>query len=331
MDPVRIGVMGCADIARRRMLPAMTATHEAKIVAIASRDLARATELARDYGCRAVQGYDALLTDPSVQAVYIPLPASIHAMWTEAALRAGKHVLVEKPLSLEYTRTAALLKLAHEAGMALMENVMFVHHGQHAVVREMAENGVVGELRAFQAAFTVPERPAADIRRRPDLGGGALWDTGVYPVRAASYFLGPGLRVAGSILTAGSGYQVDSGGEALLITPDGAGAQLSFGIDHSYRSAYIIWGSRGSITVDRSFTPPADRRPVIRLAVRGEVRELRLPAEDQAANTVSAFARAVRGGGVSSRESLEQARLLEGIRMMAVKGPEPGRSANGAA
>ncbi|MEN8655947.1 Gfo/Idh/MocA family oxidoreductase [Streptomyces sp. 21So2-11] len=316
MGPVRIGVLGCADIARRRMLPAMAAADGIEITAVAARDLARAEETARPYGCRAVQGYEALLALPDVDAVYVPLPASLHAQWAGAALRAGKHVLAEKPLSCHRAQTAGLVELARAGGLALMENVMFVHHPQHAAVRELVADGAIGELRSFRAEFTVPRMPDGDIRYRPELGGGALWDTGVYPVRAAVHFLGAGLRVVGARLTAADGIEVDTAGAALLETPEGVTAQLTFGLDHGYRSAYELVGSKGRISVDRAFTPPADHRPVLRVEGPTGAREVSLDAHDQVRATVLAFASAVRAREVhAGQESLLTAELLDRIRI----------------
>ncbi|MFJ7773365.1 Gfo/Idh/MocA family protein [Streptomyces sp. NPDC097107] len=314
MAPVRIGVLGCADIARRRMLPAMAAADGLEVAAVASRDAERARELAERFAARPVHGYAALLERDDVDAVYVPLPAALHAEWTEAALRAGKHVLAEKPLTTDPDTTARLVELAERSGLALMENVMFVHHSQHEAVRTLVAEGAVGEPRAFHAMFAIPGLPDDDIRHRADLGGGALWDTGVYPVRAALHFLGDGLRVVGATLNSGPGRTVDTAGTALLTGPEGVGAQLTFGLAHAYRSTYEIWGSEGRITVDRAFTPPADLVPRVRLERRTGVQEIPLPADDQVARTVAAFVEAVRAGAAPDPVILRQAALVRAVR-----------------
>ena len=317
MSRLRIAALGCADIARRRMLPAMAASPDVELVAVASRTLARAQQVAAQYGCHAVAGYQALLADADVQAVYVPLPAALHADWVEAALRAGKHVLAEKPLTTAYERTGELLGLARRNGLALMENVMFVHHPQHSEVQRLIAGGAIGEPRSMRAEFTVPRRPTDDIRHRPELGGGALWDTGVYPARAALHFLGPDLQVVAAVLASGKGDQVDTAGAALLRTAAGVTIQLSFGLDHAYRSSYEICGSTGRIVVDQAFTPPAGRRPVLRLERLAATEEIILPAADQVAATLAAFALATRAGSPATDISLRQAALLEGIRRAA--------------
>ncbi|MFF1560786.1 Gfo/Idh/MocA family protein [Streptomyces sp. NPDC058279] len=318
MGAVRIGVLGCADIARRRMLPALRACPDTELVAVAAREGARARATAVEFGCEAVTGYGALLARPDIDAVYVPLPAALHARWVEAALLAGKHVLGEKPLTTSLTATRRLAALAEAAGLALRENVMFVHHSQHAAVRALVAGGAIGEVRGFQAAFTVPRLPDDDIRYDAALGGGALWDTGVYPVRAALHFLGRQLEAEAAVLVRrGPHRAVDTEGTALLRTPSGSCAQLAFGLDHGYRSAYEITGTEGRITVDRAFTPPAGHPPQVRLERRTGVEEIRLDPDDQVLNTVTAFAAAVRTGALPDGAILRQAELLDAIRRCA--------------
>ncbi|MFF0523378.1 Gfo/Idh/MocA family protein [Actinomadura nitritigenes] len=316
MRPLRIGLMGCADIARRRVLPAIAAAPDAELVAVASRDAARAADTARRFGGRPVHGYEALLELADVEAIYVPLPPALHARWVEAALRAGRPVLAEKPLTTSAAETGRLLALAAERGLVLMENVMFVHHGQHAVVQKLVAEGRIGEPRSFHAAFAIPRRPDGDIRHRADLGGGALWDTGLYPVRAALHLLGPDLTVAGATAERGPGRKVDTWGTALLRSSGGVAAHLTFGLDNAYTSGYALWGSEGKIIVDRAFTPPADHRPALLLERPSGTEELVLEPDDQVARTVAAFVAAVRNGSLApgAADCLRQAELLDDIR-----------------
>ena len=319
---IRIGVMGCASIARRRMLPAMAASSTIQIAAIASRNPDAARTLSTTYGSIAVHGYANLLDGQNLDigAVYIPLPAALHAEWTEAALNAGKHVLAEKPLSSSPSTTRRLLELAHERGLVLMENVMFIHHSQHRTVRDLVSRGDIGEPRSFRAVFTVPKRPDDDIRLDPTLGGGALFDVGVYPVRAALHFqdlLGGRLSVIGALLTS-SGSTVETAGDALLQTAAGVGVHVSFGLDHAYAASYTIHGTESAVTVNKAFTPTADEPPAVTLGAT----HLRLPPDDQVANTLEAFAAAITASRTTPpspppADSLRQSELLDDIRTAA--------------
>ncbi|MFI8204977.1 Gfo/Idh/MocA family protein [Streptomyces sp. NPDC085937] len=312
--PVRIGVLGCADIAVRRMLPAFTASPDVEVAAVASRDRGRAEGTAGRFGCRPVHGYAELLDRDDVQAVYVPLPAALHAHWVEAALEAGKHVLAEKPLTTDPDTTERLLELAGKQGVALMENVMFLHHPRHEAVRRLVADGRIGEPKSLHAAFTIPPLPDSDIRYDPGLGGGALADVGLYPLRAALHFLGPELEVIGARLAQGPGRRVETSGAALLGTPDGVTAHVTFGMEHAYLSRYELWGSEGRITVDRAFTPPADFVPLVGLHTSAGTEEIRLTPADQVAATVAAFVASVRAGHAPGADTLRQAVLLDAVR-----------------
>lgn len=319
-ERVRIGVLGCADIAWRRTLPAMRSDPAVEVVAIASRDKRRATEFADRFGGVPLEGYEALLERPQVDAVYIPLPALMHAEWIERTLVAGKHVLVEKPMTGTYQETSRLIELARSRRLVLLENVMFLYHSQHAAVRKLLADGAIGELRGFASAFTIPPKPAGDIRYQREVGGGAYLDFGGYPVRAALHFLGSDLRIVGAVFRQEAARDVVMSGSVLLCTPQGIGAQLTFGMEHSYRTSYSLSGSTGRILLDRAFTPPETYRPVLRIERQDHREELVLPADHQFANVISAFARAVRGGADLRSEAegtLRQAALIEEIQRSA--------------
>ncbi|MEU0336041.1 Gfo/Idh/MocA family oxidoreductase [Streptomyces sp. NPDC006193] len=320
---VRIGVLGCADIARRRMLPAMAGRPEIEITAVASRDAAKAAAFTAQFGGQPVQGYARLLEREDVDAVYIALPTGLHAQWIMRALEAGKHVLCEKPLAATYAQAAEAVSLARARGLLLMESFMFLRHSLHRRVLELVREGVVGELRAVTADFGIPPLPAGDIRYAPELGGGALLDVGVYPVRAAQLFLGNDIQVAGAYLHVDPGCGVDVAGGALLYDERGVSARLGFGFVHAYRSGYALWGSAGRLSVERAFTPPSGFQPVVRLERPGGCEERVLPADDQFANIAAEFARTVADTADHERHArmiLRQSALVEEVRGRAAKG-----------
>ncbi|MET8756028.1 Gfo/Idh/MocA family oxidoreductase [Streptomyces sp. NPDC004667] len=319
--PLRLGLLGCGDIAARRTLPALTRTPALTLAAVAARDPDRAAAFAARFGGEPVASYEELLARPDVTAVYLCLPTMLHAGWAERALRAGKHVLVEKPLATRGADAERLYALARSRSLVLLENFMFLHHGTQRTVSALLEAGTLGTLRSLSAAFTIPPRPEGDTRHDPALGGGALLDSGVYPLRAALRFLGTGLSVAGAVLRHDDRLGVDLSGAALLAAPDGATAQLRFGMEHHYRSWYEIQGSEGSLSVEHVFTTAPGHVPVVRLVVGTTPRELRVPAEDHFEAVLRFFAAAVadrgrtRGGlALLDAESMRQAALLDAIR-----------------
>lgn len=314
---LRMGVLGCADIAWRRTLPAMVANPSIDVVAIASRRAAKAAKFTARFGGRPITGYERLLDSPDVDAVYIPLPALMHAEWVETTLLAGKHVLVEKPMTASLADTARLLELAKERGLVLLENYMFLHHSQHAAVRALLDAGAIGEIRGFASDFTIPPKPEGDIRYQQDVGGGAFLDFGGYPVRAALHFLGHGLDVVGAVFRYDTVTNVVMSGSILLATTTGIPAQLSFGMEHSYRTHYELRGSTGRLFLDRAFTPPESYQPVVRIE-RQDYREKRvLPPDHQFANVLAFFVDAVLEGvdlEPHHTGTLAQAELIDRIR-----------------
>lgn len=322
-DPIRFGVLGCADIAIRRVLPAFGAAGQVALVAVASRTPASARAVAERFGCLPVEDYSSLLNRRDLDAVYIPLPNSLHFEWTRRALEAGKHVLCEKPLTDSRAEAESLVQMAASAGLVLMENIFFVNHSQHDAIRDMISAGRIGRPRVLTARFGIPPLPPGNIRNHAALGGGALLDVGVYPIKAATYFLGHDLDVIGSVLYIDPHTGVDVAGQVLLASQEGVTAELSFGFAQSYESTYSIWGSRARLTLDRAFTPPPRWQPRVVLSTFDQALEMRLPADDQVANTLMRFAHAVtHRGGLPGPEIVGQAALLERVGDRAVRIPD---------
>ncbi|MFE7777910.1 Gfo/Idh/MocA family protein [Streptomyces sp. NPDC057445] len=322
--PLRLGLLGCGDIAERRTLPALLRTPGLELAAVASRDPGRAASFAARFGGAPLSSYEELLADDGTEAVYLCLPTMLHAVWAERALLAGKHVLVEKPLAAGGADARRLFTLAGQRGLVLLENFMFLHHGTQRKVTELLAAGTLGEVRAVSAAFTIPPRPEGDTRYDPALGGGALLDNGVYPLRAALRLLGGGLTVAGAVLRRSDRHGVDTGGAVLLTAPSGATAQIRFGMEHHYRSWYEIQGSAGTLAVEHVYTTAPGHCPVLQLTVGTEHTAIRLPAEDHFEAVLRFFATAVRerervepGLLLLGEESRQQAGLLDAVRAAA--------------
>ncbi|MEV4730305.1 Gfo/Idh/MocA family oxidoreductase [Saccharopolyspora sp. NPDC049426] len=323
-QPVAWGVLGCSGIAERRMLPALHGIEGSRVAGVASRAPARAERFAAEHGGTAMS-YEEMIDSSAIDAVYLSLPNSLHFEWARRALRAGKHVLCEKPMTISAEQTGELVALAAERGLLLRENFAFQHHPQHEVVRELVERGRLGRLRTFSSAFGVPSPRAGDIRYDPELGAGCLLDVGVYPIRAAQLMLGEGLTVAGATLRVDTDTGVDMAGHALLVSENGVFADLEFGFQHAYRSRYALWGDAAHLSLERAFTPPAEHRPLLRLEEKDHVEEFTLDASHQFRDSLASFAGAVREGRTPEierswlRGARETARLVEAIQETAVR------------
>ena len=155
---IALAVIGAAEIAERRMLPAVEATPGVRLAVIASRRPDRAAALAARFGAIAVPDYGLVLERDDVDAVYLPLPNALHEPWAERALLAGKHVFVEKPLATTAEAVERLQRLAAERSLVMRENMMFVHHRQHSELKRLVEEGLIGAPLAYSAEFSVPPR-----------------------------------------------------------------------------------------------------------------------------------------------------------------------------
>ena len=188
--PLRWGILGCARIARRGLIPGIRASTSGVLLALASRDQGRATQWAREFAVpRAHASYEAALADSEIDAVYIPLPNELHKPWVMAAADAGKHVLCEKPLALDSQEAAAMVEHCRQRGVILMEAFMWRHQPRTLEIRKRVRDGAIGDLRLIRSSFSFPIEPG-DWRLDPARGGGALWDVGCYGVSTARLFAG---------------------------------------------------------------------------------------------------------------------------------------------
>jgi predicted dehydrogenase len=326
---LRWGLLGCGNIAGK--FARDLAAHGMAVVAAASRDREKAAEFAARCGIpRAYGDYAALLSDAGVDAIYIALPNHLHAEWSLRAMRAGKHVLCEKPASLAEAEAAAMAEGARRAGVFLMEGFMYALHPQWGLARALIEEGAIGPVRSLSAAFCydLGERPG-NIRLSPEACGGAFTDVGCYGIHFARRFASPdpagrpgGEGVGGDacILRAAArrGPEgVDEKTELTLGFPGGVRAEIVCALREARPAHAVIQGERGRIVIPQPWHPPAQGA------------EVRLSNGDgetvyQAGDGLAAFAREAREveDHLSARQSptltwndmIAQARMMERVR-----------------
>lgn len=178
----RFGILSTARIGEQHVVPAIAAADNCVLGAVASRDAKRARQFANRFGIpQAFDSYEAMLASDAIDGVYIPLPTSQHVDWAVAAIKAGKHVLVEKPLALRARDINAVIKARDASGLVVSEAFMVAYHPQWAKVRELLNKGAIGRLRMVQGSFAYHNTDPENMRNRPELGGGVIPDIGVYP------------------------------------------------------------------------------------------------------------------------------------------------------
>ena len=205
---VRLGLLSTARI-NDAILAAAPEVEDLEVVAVASRDPARAKAYAKEHGIATAHGsYDALLEDSGVDAVYVSLPNGLHHRWTIAALESGKHVLCEKPYSRHGGEAEEAFGLAERSRLVLTEGFKYRHHPQAAKVKELVEQGAVGRVQVVRSSFSFLLQDTSDVRARPELGGGALMDLGCYCVSSSRFLAGEPLHVIGEQVMGRTGVDV---------------------------------------------------------------------------------------------------------------------------
>jgi len=255
---VRWGILSTANIGVRKVIPAIARAERCEVVAIASRELERATRVADELGIpRAHGGYEGLLSDPDVDAVYIPLPNSQHAAWTIAAARAGKHVLCEKPLAMTAAEAQDMVQTCATEGVLLMEAFMYRLHPSWEAVRELVASGRIGRLRAVQSWFSFFNDDPDDIRNVAELGGGGLYDIGCYCINLSRMlFGGEPTGIEASVTRDATGTDVLT--SAILAFDEGV-ATFTCSTRAERDQRVHIYGTDGRISIGIPFNIPPDR------------------------------------------------------------------------
>lgn len=267
---IRIGVMGCAAIAERSIIPAIQKLSDKfELVCIASRSENKALQFSKQFSCKPVFGYEKLLNE-DIDAIYLPLPTGLHDEWIMKALLKGKHVYAEKSITFTFDSANEMVNLSKKSDLALMEGYMFQYHPQHNIVKSMISDGEIGELRCFRSSFCFPPLGDNNFRYDSKIGGGVLYDAAGYPLRAAHFILGLDFEVTSAALHTDKKIGTEIYGSAFLKNKKGLGAQITFGFDNYYQCNYEILGSNGKITVNRAFTPGANFSPTIIVEKNGE-------------------------------------------------------------
>ena len=294
---VRWGVLGAARI-NERMLPAMARAGNARLAAVASRRPEAAAALAAGHpGARACAGYEELLADPEIDAVYLPLPNHLHAEWAVRAAERGKHVLCEKPLALTVAEAEAVAAAARARGVHVMEGFMYRFHPQHERVWELIRSGVIGEVRVVRASYSFlmgearRQRAAVDVEQ----GGGAMWDIGSYAVSTLRWLFGAEPQAASARARyAATGADLTTGGVL-----DFGGGRLGI-FDASFecarRSEYEVTGTRGGVRCHRVWQHEGDVPEVSWWTDDGGGAHERLAAADHFVLEIEEFSAALLAG-----------------------------------
>ncbi|MDE6594291.1 MAG: Gfo/Idh/MocA family oxidoreductase [Oscillospiraceae bacterium] len=305
MSKIRIGVICPSEIAYRRFMPALAKCDGFEFAGISTADVTewngeltekikqseseKAMRFTEEYGGNLYSSYKELLASSDIDAVYLPLPPALHYKWGMAAIEYGKHIFMEKPFTTSIKDTKDLIDKAEKKDLAVHENYMFAYHSQIQWIRNKLAEGVIGETRLIRIDFGFPFRGSNDFRYIKDLGGGALLDCGGYTLKLAGILLGETARVTSSQLCSKAGFEVDIYGNATLVNDQGLTAQVSFGMDNSYKCNLEIWGSTGTIFTNRILTAPDGFEPTVIIKQADTEQNYVLPGDDTFKKSVEYF------------------------------------------
>jgi predicted dehydrogenase len=323
------GILATGRIAHK-FAQSVAASSTEKLIAVASRDQAKAEQFAQQYSMPKAYGtYEGLLNDPDVEFVYNASPNTLHAEWSIALLRAGKHVLCEKPLASNAAEAATMFEAARESGRWLVEAFMYRFHPQTLRIQELLASGVIGEVKQVQAAFSFTVTDTGNTRLDADLAGGGLMDVGCYPVNFARMVIGSAPKRVGAAATwAPSGVDLTLVGT--LDYGNGALAMISCGLAGSRHQFARIVGTQGCIEVDDPFTTPQGQPTMVRL-YRGvndvTVEEVRIPPVNHYQLEAEGFAALVAAGhdaldlpNVPLQETLDNMATIDALLLSAREG-----------
>ncbi len=293
-DTLRFGALGAARITPPALIDAARKTEGVVVRAVAARDRARAEEFAAKHAIPVVLGsYEELIASPEIDCIYNALPNSLHAEWTVRALRAGKHVLCEKPLASNAEEAAQMRAVAHETGRRLVEAFHWRHHPLAARIRELLAGGAIGRIQRVDAVFTV-RLPPTDIRFDYALAGGALMDLGCYTVHFARFVAGEPEVVSAEIEQGPPNIDVDTRAE--LRFPGGVTGSVycSMKADKRFRATVEVRGERGVLHVTNPLAPHFGHE--LKLTVGGAEQSEKVEGEATYVHQLRAFADHVRKG-----------------------------------
>ena len=313
----RIGILGAADIAFNRFLPALEKVQGVQCAGVASNSPDKLRRFVDKYNIHVYESYDEVIQDENVDCIYVPLPPVFHYEWAKKALLAGKHVFLEKPSTISAEQTRELVWLAGSMGLVLQENYMFQYHAQLADIEKIIASGELGKLRLVRTSFGFPRRAGGDFRYVKELGGGTMLDNGGYTIKLINRLLGRSTRLVASRLDYDEETGVDIFGTAEFMNADGVLAQAAFGMDCQYQCSLELWGSKGRLTTGRIYTTPDGFVPTALIETGAGSRSIELASCDAFEESIKMYLSAVDDDGLRAdmaQELVRQAEFVDAVR-----------------
>lgn len=312
MRKVRFGVLGYARIAEREVLPAMMKSESAEFYAVASRSQEKINACMEKFCCKKVyESYEELLQDEEIQAVYIPLPNSLHKKWAIKAMEQGKHVLCEKPMALNEKEALEMIEASRKNNVILMEAFMYRYTNRMQIVEKILNSGILGEIKHVTSSFRFFLNRPNTIKMKPELGGGSLYDVGCYPINFVGMVMNQEPAKIHVVTEMEEG--VDISASVLLQYPSGATATVHSGFHAFERNYSEIIGRNGRLEIPDTFL---DKEGKLYLYTDEKEEEIYVPPCSRYQLEIDDFSKAVLNGEeslITLDETLRNIRVMDRI------------------
>ena len=326
LNPLKFGIIGCSRIARKSVIPAILKSEFAELEMIGSRTIDKSKEFSTEFNCKKNGTYDDVISDDSINVVYISTPIGTHAELAMKAAAAGKHVYCEKSATDSFTSAKQMIECSKNNNVRIMEGFMFRFHPQHQKVQELINNKKIGNLDSFYGSFGFPSFPEGDIRYNKKLGGGFLNDSGCYPICASRMIFDQEPLSVFYHNSIDSKTRVDVKGTSILTYKNNKTAIINYANGNYYQAKYEVWGSEGVISLDRAYSVPSDFVTKINLQYstenswEGRKNEIiKVEPTDHFLKMIDIFCMEINGNSKLSinfeKELLNQAKVMEAHRL----------------
>ena len=323
---IKFGIIGCSRIAKRSVIPAITKSEFAEIEMIGSRSIDKAKIFSNEFNCKKYGTFEDVISDDSVDAVYISTPIGIHEEWAIKAASAGKHILCEKSSTTSFESAKKMTEHSKQNNVRILEGFVFRFHPQHQKVKELIDNNKIGDLVSFNGSFGFPAFPEGDIRYDSKLGGGFLNDCGCYPINASRMIFEEEPIGVSCILSIDAKTGVDIRGTSYIIFENEKTASVTYGNGNYYQAKYNIWGSEGIISLERAYSVPPDFKTKVNIQYSTEnnwdgrkSENYQINAVDHFTEMINAFCLEISGDKKSSfnfeEELKNQAKVMDAHRI----------------
>jgi len=317
-EKIKLGIIGCSNIAKKSVLPAIQSSKNAEISIIGSRSIDKSKFYSKLFSCKEFGTYEDVLDSKEIDAVYISLPVGLQKEWVSKAAKLGKHIICEKSATDSFQSAEEIISVCKENGVRLMEGFMFRFHPQQKKVQDIINQHQLGNLFSFHGEYGFPMPLDNDIRLNHKLGGGVLNDAGCYPVCASRILFGDEPLQASCHLFENEKYSVDLKFNGVLTYSNNRIASMHVGYDMYFQSTYSLWGEKGKLHLSRAYNVPPKNKTLITLETN-QTSQIEIDANDHFKIMIETFCSELQGNKISDYnfedDLLNQARTMEALRI----------------